>query len=263
MGVPLKTPYGTIGVVVVQSYKDSELYSEKDLKLMSFISEHIAMAINRKHAEDQIIASLKEKEVLLKEIHHRVKNNMQIISSLLKIQETKLKDQSIIKAFQESQNRIRSMAMIHEKLYKSEDLARIDIGKYIKSLATDLFWTYNISPDTITLKIRVKNVFLDINLAIPCGLIINELVSNSLKYAFPDGRKGEIVIDFKYKNKKYYLTVSDNGVGFPKKVDFENMESLGLQLVNLLSKRIGGDIKLNFIGGTSVQVSFKGDENQK
>jgi PAS domain S-box-containing protein len=213
----------------------------------------------RKQAEEKIKAALEEKEVLLKEIHHRVKNNMQMISSLLKLQEIKMKDLTVKKAFKESQNRIRSMAMIHEKLYQSEDLAKIDIGKYIESLTTDLFWTYNVRPDTIKLRIRVKNVYLDIDLAIPCGLIINELVSNSLKYAFPEGKKGEIIIDFSLKNDKYQLTVGDNGAGFPEDLDFRKVETLGLQLVMLFGKKIKGTIELNRRKGTVFKIIFKGN----
>jgi PAS domain S-box-containing protein len=213
----------------------------------------------RKQTEEKIKAALEEKEVLLKEIHHRVKNNMQMISSLLKLQEIKMKDLTVRKAFRESQNRIRSMAMIHEKLYQSEDLAKIDIGKYIESLTTDLFWTYNVRPDTIKLRIRVKNVYLDIDLAIPCGLIINELVSNSLKYAFPEGEKGEIIIDFSLKNDKYQLTVGDNGTGFPEDLDFRKVESLGMQLVMLLGKKIKGTIELNRRKGTVFKIIFRGN----
>ncbi len=213
----------------------------------------------RKQAEEKIKAALEEKEVLLKEIHHRVKNNMQMVSSLLKLQEIKMKDLTVKKAFKESQNRIRSMAMIHEKLYQSEDLTKIDIGKYIESLTTDLFWTYNVRPDTIKLRIRVKNVYFDIDLAISCGLIINELISNSLKYAFPEGKKGEIIIDFSLKNDKYQLTVGDNGTGFPEDLDFRKVESLGLQLVMLLGKKIKGTIELNRRKGTVFKIIFKGN----
>lgn len=213
----------------------------------------------RKQAEEKVKAALEEKEVLLKEIHHRVKNNMQMISSLLKLQEIKMKDLTVKKAFKESQNRIRSMAMIHEKLYQSEDLAKIDIGKYIESLTTDLFWTYNVRPDTIKLRIGVKNVYFDIDLAIPCGLIINELVSNSLKYAFPEGKKGEIIIDFSLKNDKYQLTVGDNGTGFPEDLDFRKVETLGLQLVMLLGKKIKATIELDRRKGTVFKIIFKGN----
>ncbi|AUB39254.1 CheY chemotaxis protein or a CheY-like REC [Nostoc flagelliforme CCNUN1] len=139
----------------------------------------------RKQAEEQIKASLQEKEVLLKEIHHRVKNNLQIISSLLNLQAEYIKDNQALEVFKDSQNRIESMALIHEKLYQSQDLAKINFADYIQDLVTNLFYSYNVNSSAISLKMNVEEVFLAIDAAIPCGLIINELISNSLKYAFP------------------------------------------------------------------------------
>ncbi|GAI89221.1 unnamed protein product, partial [marine sediment metagenome] len=185
----------------------------------------------RKRAGDQIKASLKEKEVLLREIHHRVKNNLQIISSLLNLQSRYIKDKQVLHVFQESQDRIKSMVLIHKKLYQSKDLARIDFAEYVRSLIADLFRSYKADYGLITLKTNIDNVFLGIDTAIPCGLIINELISNSLKYAFPEGGQGEIRIELHpEKEGKFTLIVSDSGVGFPKDLDFRNTESLGLQL---------------------------------
>jgi two-component sensor histidine kinase len=213
---------------------------------------------DRKQAEERIKASLQEKEVLLKEIHHRVKNNMQIISSLLSLQESYIKDPFVLKAFRESQVRIRSMAMIHEKLYQSEDLARIDIGEYIESLVVDLFHTYSVTPGAITFKNNVEYIYLELNIAIPCCLLLNELISNSLKYAFPGGRKGEISIDFKSKKDTYQLTVKDNGVGFPEDLDFRTVESLGMQLIHMFVKKLHGTVELNSRCGTEFKIEFKG-----
>jgi len=169
----------------------------------------------RRRAEEQMKASLKEKEVLLQEIHHRVKNNMQIISSLLNLQSSSLKDKKVAELFTESRNRIRSMALIHEKLYQSQNLAQINFGEYIQTLTTHLFHTYKVNPSSVSLKTELQDICLDINMAIPCSLIINELVSNSLRHAFPKQKKGEILIKLEENEKeKKILTISDNGIEF-------------------------------------------------
>lgn len=256
MGAPLKTPGFVIGVVVVQSYKDGTVYSERDMELLSYISENIAMAINQKRADEQIKSSLKEKDVLLKEIHHRVKNNMQIISSLLRLQSKEIQDEKTRKIFDVGQNRIRSIALIHETLYQSEDLSRIDFTRYIKKLATHLVSIYRPEEQGLNLNLEVKDVFLDINKAIPCGLIINELISNALKHAFPENRAGEIHILFEAVGRKHKLQVKDTGIGFPEEVDFKKTESLGLQIVNDLVMQLEGDIQLIRKGGTIFRVTF-------
>jgi two-component sensor histidine kinase/HAMP domain-containing protein len=213
----------------------------------------------RKKAENQIKASLKEKEILLQEVHHRVKNNMQIISSLFSLQSGHIKDKQALEIFKSSQNRVRSMALIHERLYQSKDLTRVDFAEYSQSLATHLFSSYGINTNVIKFYINIKDVFLDINTAIPCSLIINELVSNSLKHAFPGNKKGEIKIAANPLNEnEVELMVSDNGVGLPKKVDFRKTDSLGLHLVNLLAEdQLHGDIKLDRKRGTSFSIRFK------
>ncbi len=236
-----------------------EMVKERTAKLAKANDELQREIKERKRAEEQIKASLAEKEVLLKEIHNRVKNNMQIISSLLNIQLIHIKDPSVRKTFMESQNRIRSMAMIHEKMYESENLTRVDFAEYVDSLTVDLLQAYDVNPDTITLNKNVENVYLDVSMGIPCGLIINELVSNSLKYAFPGGQPGEVNIDFRLKNNEYQLTIGDNGIGFPKYLDFRKAESFGLQLVMLLIKKLGGTINLNRKRGTFFKVIFKGN----
>jgi PAS domain S-box-containing protein len=211
----------------------------------------------RKRAEDKIKASLKEKEVLLKEIHHRVKNNLQVVSSLLSLQSGYVKDRQALEMFKESQNRVRSMALIHEKLYESKDLARIDIAGYIQDLTTSLFRSYGTSAAAIKLNIDVKDIFLNITTSIPCGLIINELVSNSLKHAFPDAREGEIKIAMQRINdNKIKLIVGDNGIGFPKDIDFRNTESLGMQVVITLAEQLDGTIELDKSSGTTFRIRF-------
>ncbi len=214
----------------------------------------------RKLAEKQIIASLKEKEVLLREIHHRVKNNMQIVSSLLWLQSEHVRDKKDIEIFKDSQNRIMSMSLVHEKLYRSKDLAGIDTNGYITDLTYNLFQSYGVKAGIIALNISAGNVSLGIDSSIPCGLIINELVTNSLKYAFPDGRKGEISVSFRNLNENMIeLAVSDNGVGIPDDVDFRKTGSLGLRLVTILTEnQLHGEITLDRSRGTEFKIIFKG-----
>jgi PAS domain S-box-containing protein len=218
---------------------------------------------DRKWAENQIHASLEEKEVLLKEIHHRVKNNLQVISSLLKLQAGYIKDDRILEVFKESQNRIRAMALIHEKLYQSEDLAKSNFAEYIRSLATDLFRSYSVNSRMVKLNLKVEDVRLSIDTAIPCGLIINELISNSLKYAFSAGQTGEINIHFFSETEDCYtLIVQDNGSGFPIDLDFRNTKSLGLQLVCSLTKQLHGTIDLERDRGVAFKITFA-EQKQK
>jgi PAS domain S-box-containing protein len=211
----------------------------------------------RKKRRRNINASLKEKEVLLREIHHRVKNNMQIISSLLNLQIQYLNEEESVNVLMESQNRVKSMAIIHEKLYQSHDLNSIKIAEYVKSLVKDLFYSYNITEDRIESIINIEDIKLNIETAIPCGLILNELVSNSLKYAFPNKREGKIKVSIHTKEDGYELNISDNGIGFPDELDFKNTDSLGLQLVNNLTDQIDGSIELERNNGTNFSINFK------
>ena len=211
----------------------------------------------RKCTEDEIKASLKAKEVLLKEVHHRVKNNLQIISSLLNLQLGYIKDKGALELFKESRNRIKSMAFIHEELYRSKQLSNVNFTEYIRNLAATLFRSYGVDPNTVALKIEADDVLLGVDAAIPCGLIVNELVSNALKHAFPEGRKGEIRIGFRRQNDNgFALTVCDNGIGFPKDVDFRNTGSLGLQIVCTLTDQMHGIIELRGVGGTEFRIMF-------
>jgi PAS domain S-box-containing protein len=210
----------------------------------------------RKHMEIVLKKSLKEKEMLLKEIHHRVKNNLMIISSLLSLQSNYITDKASKNIFRESQNRARSMALIHEKLYQSTDLKRIDFGEYIRSLCNELVYTYAVSSSKVQINYNVEEIYLDINTAIPLGLIANELITNSLKYAFPEGQEGYIDINFSLINDEYVFSIKDNGIGFPEDLDYKNTESLGLQLVNNLTDQIDGLIELNIDYGTEFKIRF-------
>ncbi len=215
----------------------------------------------RKKAEEKIKASLKEKEVLLQEIHHRVKNNMQIISSLLRLQSAKAEDKKTKEIFRECQNRIRTMSLIHEKLYQSKDFAKINFAQYIDGLAVHTYHSYGVDSNIIALKTDLEEVFLDLNRAIPCALIANELLSNSVKHAFPQGKKGEICIKLRSGKKGMVtLIVSDNGIGFPEDIDFRKASSLGLQMVNDLTSQINGTFELDRTGGTAFKVKFSVNE---
>ena len=208
-------------------------------------------------AQKKLRKSLDEKEMLLKEIHHRVKNNLMVISSLLELESRYIKDKSLLGVFKESQNRAKSMAYIHERLYRSTDLKRIDFGDYIQSLGEDIYETYVIDPDRIKLNLKVEDVMVDVNTSVPLGLIVNELLTNSMKYAFPGDRSGEIELEFSCSGDEYLLRVADNGVGFPEDVDYKNTSSLGLQLVTSLTEQINGKISLRNKNGTEFRITFK------
>ncbi len=193
--------------------------------------------------------------MLLGEIHHQVKRSMQSFSSLVGFQSGHLNDQ-IIEKLKDSQNHIKSIALVHEKLYESKDLKRIDFSEYIQKLTNDLFRSHGVDQNRIKLKINIEDVSLDIDTTIRLGLIINELVSNSLKYAFPDDRKGEIQIEFHSDDDKFTLKVSDNGIGFSRGLDFQKTETLGLQLVDTLVKQLDGTIELDRINKTEFKITF-------
>jgi two-component sensor histidine kinase len=215
------------------------------------------MLQERKRAEEAVQVSLREKEILLREIHHRVKNNLQVISSLFNLQAGYIKDKEALRILKEGQTRIRSMALVHEKLYQSGNLSKIDLAGYIQSLSAHLFHVYLVDPNQVRLETEYGDVTLDINSAVPCGLILNELISNALKHAFPAGRKGVLTIRLRRgKDGAVELRIADNGVGFPKGLDFRRTESLGLQIVSLLVGQLEGTIKLDGKNGTAFTVAF-------
>jgi two-component sensor histidine kinase len=195
--------------------------------------------------------------VLLKEIHHRVKNNLQVISSLLALQAGASPDPKTRSLLAESRDRVRSMALIHEKLYQTADERGISFAGYVRDLATHLRRSYAGNSETVVMGIDMEEVSLNIDLSVPCGLIINELLSNSLKYAFPDGRRGTIGVTLRHTEPAtVVLTISDDGVGIPKELDFRNPSTLGLRIVNILVEQIKGTLELNPVQGTSFTVTF-------
>jgi PAS domain S-box-containing protein len=266
---PLKVGEELIGAFYFSQDKPFE-NMEKLLEIATEIAEPLAVAIRQARLSEEneiktrdLESSLKEKEILLKEIHHRVKNNLQIIQSLLYLQSKNVRDQQALSLFKESQNRVKSMALIHENLYRSGDFANINFKDYIKSLAGHLLQTYQTGEPNIDIKLDISDVSFSIDQGIPCGLIVNELVSNSLKYAFPKGESGKIEIsmfaDFQHYDvtqQKYILNVKDNGIGLPENYDFFKSESLGIKLVHNLVSQLDGDIVFKNDIGTDVTVSF-------
>jgi two-component sensor histidine kinase/HAMP domain-containing protein len=212
----------------------------------------------RKKAEETLKQSIKEKELLMKEIYHRVKNNLAVVISLLRLQSGKIDDVKAKEVFIESENRVKAMSMIHERLYHSHDLSSINFSEYIRKLAIQLFQNYKFDSSKVKLSIDVPDVTIDIDTMISCGFIVNELISNAFKYAFPENREGELTVKLqKVSEHEYILIIKDNGVGFPEELDFRNTDSFGMQLLTLLTYQIGGILELNREGGTEFKIAFK------
>jgi len=253
--VPLYRYDKRIGALTVGSFA-RHTFSQAEKELLNAISNEVGVVIAKLQADELIRITLKEKETLLKEIHHRVKNNMQVISSLISLQAQQATELETVEMLKESQSRIRSMALIHEKLYRSGSLAEIDFGDYVDSIIDELLRMFNVAPGAITITTDVENVLFGVDTAIPCALIINELVSNSLKHAFPDGATGEVTITLHQINGTYELTVADNGEGLPPNFDFRATDSLGMQLVTALVNQLDGTITLDRTKGTTFITTF-------
>lgn len=230
--------------------------SMKGFKESQFASLNIMEDLDRER--QKLNASLKEREVLLKEIHHRVKNNLQVMISLLRLQARAVKDEHSLGVLKDVQNRIAVMSLIHEKLYRSTDLARIGFRDYIKDLTDGLFRAYGVSGGRISLKTDVVAIECSIEKAIPVGLIINELVTNSIKYAFPGDRTGEICIAIRTVSESgFELSVADNGVGIPKELDVRNTKTLGMQIVtSLAEQQLRGNLEINRESGAEFRITF-------
>jgi two-component sensor histidine kinase len=211
------------------------------------------------HSQEQaeLCRSREEKTILLKEIHHRVRNNMQVVSSLIRLQSVSIEgDQESLKVLQECQNRIRSMALVHEALYRANDFRRLNLHDYIQRLGKGLLRSYNPGAGRIKIEVDAKNVALDMDTGIACGLILNELITNSIKYAFPDGREGKIMVNCSIVNGKAFLTVSDDGIGLPDGLDLNNRKTLGMRLVKTLVSQLKGDLEIENHNGTSFKIGF-------
>jgi PAS domain S-box-containing protein len=211
----------------------------------------------RRSADEILRGSLRDKETLLKEIHHRVKNNLQVVSSLLGLQSRAVVDDSTRKILQESQNRVHSMALLHERLYQSQNMAEIDCADYIAQVSAHLFRSYGVSSSRIKLTMSVDKKPMTMDSAVPFGLILNELLSNALKYAFPDGRKGEVRIVLEDgPDGQTRLTVQDDGVGMPENVNIWNTRSLGLRLVRILAGQLDAAITVKSDSGTEITLTL-------
>ncbi len=238
---------------VKEGAQDYLIKGQVDKKLLG---RTLKYAIERKQTEEDLKSSINEKDILLKETHHRVKNNMQVIHSLLNLQTHYAKNEEAVNVLKESQNRVKSMGIIHEKLYKSTDRSKIDFSDYVKSLTSDLLDSYDVR-ETIIPVVEIEDIKFNMETAVLCGLIINELISNSLKHAFPNNETGEVGVSLKLLDNKYQLIVSDDGIGFPEEIDFKNTESLGLQLVNNITGQLDGEIDLDRSNGTKVTINFE------
>lgn len=211
----------------------------------------------RKNREERLETALRRKDVLLKEIHHRVKNNIQLISSLLRLQAGAIEDERLLEVFSDSQSRIRSISLIHEKLYQTKDLAGLNFGEYIRSLAGYLFHLTGTDAASVGLEVEVPGIRLETKRAIPCGLLINELVLNALKYAFPGGRQGRIRIEMRPQaGGRFVLVVSDNGIGLPEGVDLSRPAKLGFQIVGDLVRQLDGTMEVERKEGTTFRIAF-------
>lgn len=232
------------------------IYENDKVVEVSGIAHNIT---EKKHVQQRMEVSLKEKEVLLREVHHRVKNNMQVISSILNLQSSYVSDEYALTLLKESQNRIKTMAYIHESLYQNKSFTSVNFSEYVYTLVNNIVQSYSYSSDKVKLEMNIDKIILSLDSSIPAGLIINELITNSIKHAFPGSRQGTIVFNLKCQNNSVFLEIKDNGAGFAEGIDFENSHSLGLQLVNTLIEQIEGKLKFKSEKevGTEVLITFK------
>jgi two-component sensor histidine kinase len=260
VNVPIMARQKMIGFLGFDAVCARKLWSEDDIRLLKLIGEIIANALDRKTIEERLQDSLRDKEVLLREIHHRVKNNMQIVNSLLYLQEQAVHDRvdSIaLDTFQQSRTRIKAMAAIHDRLYRSSEFTSIDFEEYLNALIPELLNSYGIGNE-VQIEISAKGVKLGLDAAVPCALMINELITNSLKHAFPQGQQGRITLSMEYRpDGAVRFVVADNGAGMPTGDDRQlSPNSLGLRLVTDLARQLDGSVKIRNKQGTRVQVDF-------
>lgn len=260
INVPIMLRGRMAGFLGFDAVRTRKIWSDDDIRLLKLVGEIIANALDRSSVEQALQKSVREKEVLLREIHHRVKNNMQIVDSLLYLQAQAIRshvDPVAIDAFTKSQSRIKSMAAIHDRLYRSRDLSSIECGEYLRTLVPELLRSYDIS-DRVTTQIESDPLRLAIDQAIPCGLIVNELLTNSLKHGFPEGRGGTVSIRLhEFANGRYELRVEDDGIGIPEDKCLDSPGSMGLRLVRDLARQLEGELAIESNGGTHVRLVFR------
>jgi PAS domain S-box-containing protein len=253
LGVPLKTKEQTLGVMAVRDYRASTGYGEEDLRILELISSHVALSVECQQHKSR----WKEMEQTMRRVHHRVKNNMQLILSLLRLQSNQIKDEDTLHALEAVQGRVRSLSLIHESLYQSQGLEEVDFSDYLTRMTSQLLIEFKDMEDMIRLNLDVGRITLDVERAVSCGLIVHELLYNALRHAFPGGRRGEILVRMdEDKAGKRTLIVKDSGVGFPKGLNYCKTETLGMQLVNDGVKQLKGTIRLRRAKGTEFRIIF-------
>ncbi|MDP1551965.1 MAG: PAS domain S-box protein [Methanobacteriaceae archaeon] len=255
--VALKIHGKVIGYVGFDTVKKERKWNKENIDLLIMMGEIFTNLLEKRYTEEDIQKSLKEKEVLLREIHHRVKNNMQIISSLLNLQVNYEEEEKIQQVLKESQGRIKSMAIVHEKLYQSTSLSEINFGSYLQQLIKDIYFSYGISAEKIIPVLKAEDININLDTAIPLGLIVNELITNSIKYAFKGRDNGTLEITFQEIDDGLILKVSDDGVGLGPDVDIESSKTLGLKLVKNLAIQLDADLKIGRDKGTSFIFKFR------
>jgi len=225
--------------------------------LSSVVDAELEQRVQARTSE--LMAIVREREILLKEVHHRVKNNLQVISSLINMQMRSLGTDVERDALVECRMRVRAIALIHEKLYQPQDHARVPFSEYARGLAEDVFHATRVSPENVSLELAVEDVALAVDKAIPCGLILNELITNALKHAFPDGRSGTVRVELvPFGADGLRLVVRDDGVGLPGGLDVHRPSSLGLQLVQMLAKQLHAALEVEAAEGTHVRLTVPG-----
>jgi PAS domain S-box-containing protein len=213
----------------------------------------------RRHTGEKIKRALQEKEVLLREVHHRVKNNLQVICSMLRLQERNIRDDTLLQVLRDCRARVHAMAMLHDQLHRAKDFSNINLGEYIRNLAASLFSSYGVNSADVSLRLDIEDIPVAVDTAIPCGLIVNELVSNSLRHAFPEGRTGHVSLDLHARpGGCIELAIGDDGRGFPESANPTDTRSLGLWLVDLLAGQIGASVERSSIGGAQYRLVFVG-----
>lgn len=258
MAAPMLAGDKVVGVITLQDYIHENKFNSNQMEILTTIASQSGIALQNAGFYDEVKKSLREKDVLLQEVHHRVKNNLQIMSSLVKLQSHHIKDEKTLEILRESESRIRSMAIVHTKLYNTKDYEKIDFGDYVRSLTESFYTTYGMKLNKISLEINIRNIILNIDTAIPCGLIINELVSNSIKYAFTENTEGLINISMtSNKDGSYTLIVKDNGRGLPSGFNVNTTKTLGIELVTLLTNQLNGNLEIQSDNGAEFKIVFE------